>query len=327
MRDIFVSGGSSSINKIDVIYIGSFFLIAVMMVFLFLIAPSITSSGLIYSLLAFITGMFILGALISKNKIFSVVILGVDKSYKKILMDIIIGALIIVLILIILPNLSTLLKFSITSFTITSSSSNNDVLITALIVIFAGVEIEEMFLNSTFIPTVGVFNRGTKSLLSAIVYHFSLIVLLFGAYILGFDALIAGLLLIVLSIILTPFIQKKTTRDNSVLVHSFAIILGVAFLSILHVYSYHITDINTAISALIPLMLFFTLEAIVNWYRQSTIASRSMHSLANTLGIVSLGYITLSVGLLIYFIYMLFIFGLAYSHGSASKGTRLLRTY
>ena len=324
MSDIFVQGGNQSANKLDVIYLGSFFLIAILMIFIFLMSPSITNAGLIYSLLAFITFLLIAFATITHNKLFSVVIFGHDTTVKKILTDILLGAGIVLLIFVIIPNIGDLLHFSIVPFNITGTA--NDSLITALIVIFAGVEIEEMFLNSTFIPTVGVFNKGTKSLLSAIIYHFGLIVLFFGAYIFGFDALIIGALMFVIGIIIAPvIIDKKHSRDKSPIIHVFGITLGVTFLSILHVYSYHIISINTAISALIPLMVFFTLEAIINWYRQSTITSRSMHSLANTIALISLGIISITIGLLIYSIYMLFIVGLAYSHGQASKGTRLLR--
>jgi hypothetical protein len=324
MTDIFVEGGQRSANKLDVIYLGSFFLIAVLMVFIFLIAPAVTSAGLIYSLLAFITFLLIAFATISHNKLFSVVIFGKDTTLKKILIDIILGASLILLMFILIPDVVSYLHFSLVPFSLTGTS--NDSLITALIVIFAGVEIEEMFLNSTFIPTVGVFNKGTKSLTSAIVYHFGLVVLFFGAYIFGFTALIAGALLFIIGIILAPIlIEKKHSRDKSPIIHIFGITLGVTFLSILHVYSYHIINISTAISALIPLMLFFSFEAIINWYRQSTITSRSMHSLANTLAIVASGLVTLGTGIIIYLIYMLFIIGLAYSHGDASKGTRLLR--
>jgi hypothetical protein len=324
MNDIFVEGGQKSANKLDVIYLGSFFLIAILMVFIFLIAPAVTSAGLIYSLLVFITILLIVFATISHNKLFSVVIFGNDKSTKKILYDIALGASIIILMFILIPDIVSYLHFSLVPFSITGTP--NDSLITALIVIFAGVEIEEMFLNSTFIPSVAVFNKGTKSLTSAIAYHFGLVILFFGAYIFGFTALIAGALLFIIGIILAPIlIDKKHTRDNSFIIHIFAITLGVTFLSILHVYSYNIVNLTTAISALIPLMLFFTFEALINWYRQSTITSRSMHSLANTIALVASGLITMGTGIIIYLIYMLFIIGLAYSHGDASKGTRLLK--
>lgn len=323
MKDIFVDSKNST-NKLDVIYLGSFFIIAILLIFVYLIAPSVTSAGLIYSLLAFITILLIAFAFISKNKLFSVVIYGKDTNVRRILMDIFIGASIIILIEVIIPNIVTLLHFSIIPFSISSIQNNN--LIEAIILIFAGVEIEEMFLNSTFIPSVISFNRNTKTLSSAILYHFGLILLFFGTYILGFNALIAGGLLFVIGILITPMIiKRKIHRDNSVIIHIFAISLGVLFLSILHVYSYHINSLSTAETALIPLISFFTLEAFINWYRQSTITSRSMHSLMNTIAVISLGIVSLTTGVVIYLIYMIFIAGLAYSHGMASKGTPLLK--
>ena len=328
MADIFVQGAAPSENKLDLIYLGSFFLISVLMVIIFLIAPSVTSAGLIYSLLAFTSFMLILGALISKNRVFSVVIFGRDKNYRKILLDIAIGAAIVILIIEVIPTAISALHFSLVPFSVTQASSVNDILLTALILIFAGPEIEEMFLNSTFIPSVGVFNKGTKSLISAIVYHFGLVLIFFGAYLFGFNALVYGGLLFVIGIILTPLIiEPKHRRDASPLVHAFAISLGVIFLSILHVYSYQIVSLSTALSALPPLIIFFTLEALVNWWRQSAIASRSMHSLANALAAAALGIVNLEIALFIYALYMMFIFGLAYSHGNASKGTRLLHQY
>ena len=326
--DIFVKGGTGSENKLDLIYLGSFFLISVIMVFIFLIAPAVTSAGLIYSLLAFTAFMLILGALISKNKVFSVVIFGEDHSYKKILADLALGAGIVILISVIFPELQAALHFAILPFTVTPNSPSNDILITALVLIFVGPEIEEMFLNSTFIPSVGVFNKGSKSIIGAIIYHFALVILFFGAYIFGFTALIIGAALLLIGIITAPFlISNKKTRDSNPIIHIFAISLGVIFLSILHVYSYQIVNLQTAINALIPLGSFFTLEAFVNWYRQSAITSRSMHSLTNALAAAALGIVSMEIALLIYVIYMLFIFGLAYTHGSESKGTRLLSFY
>ena len=328
MPDIFVTGGTESENKLDLIYLGSFFLISVIMVFIFLIAPSITSAGLIYSLLAFVSFMLILGAMISKNKVFSVIIFGEDKSYGKILMDIILGAVIIFLLYVLLPQLASVLHFSILPFTVTPNSPTNDILITALVLIFVGPEIEEMFLNSTFIPSVGVFNKGSKSLIAAILYHFALVVLFFGAYIFGFTALIIGAAILFIGIIATPLIiEKRKHKDKNALIHIFSISLGVIFLSILHVYSYHITDLQSTFVNLVPLIIFFTIEAIINWFRQSAIASRSMHSLANALAAAALGIISLPIGLLIYGIYMMFIFGLAYSHGTESRGSQLLKFY
>ena len=327
-KDIFVNGGVSSENKLDLVYLGSFFLISVIMVFIFLIAPAVTSAGLIYSLLAFTAFMLILGALISKNKVFSVVIFGDDKSYKKILADLLVGALIVLAIYVVLPQIISALHFSILPFTVTPNSPTNDVLITALVLIFVGPEIEEMFLNSTFIPSVGVFNKNSKSILGAIIYHFSLVILFFGAYIFGFSALIIGAALLLIGILAAPLIiDKKHGRDKSTIIHIFAISLGVIFLSILHVYSYNIVNLQTAVSALVPLCAFFALEAVVNWYRQSAIASRSMHSLVNAIAAAALGVVSLPIAITIYLIYMLFIFGLAYSHGAESKGSMLLKFY
>ena len=325
MSDIFTNNKYT--NKMDVFFLAYFYIMSILFLVGYLINPSLTSFGLIYILLIlYIIFLITYFGAKKKSGVVPYLIFGKDKNVKRIVTDILLGISIVILVFVLLPDIFHSLSISIlTPFSISSTSSTTNNTLIAIVLIFFGVEVEEMFLNSTFIPIVTSFNSFNKGNLGGIIEILAIIVIFFGAFIISTEAIYLGLFLMIISfVIYYLFIKKRLNRYvPKASPHIYAIVLGVILITILHVYSYNITS-SDLITASIPLLLFFTLEAIINWYRQSAITSRAMHSTINAIAVIGLGLVSFYIAILIIGFYMLMIIG-AYVVSKSFKGSSVYK--
>ncbi len=314
-------------NKVDIYLVGLFLIILIIFIIGYLQSSSLQNYGTIYFYLGIFVFILFIGALTTKFKVFSWVLYGKENNKKSFFIDILLGIGLGLILNLGILGLSIGIPLSITSINISNSN-----LISFIIISFFGVLVEEFFWIGTFLPTFINFNFGRIiNDIVSIPVVFSLLVLFLFTYYIGGIGILLGIILLIFALILFQFDKLKYVKKfHNFKFNSFWINLTLPLFLIvaLHVYAYGnpLKDISVFISA----GLFFLIEGIVDYNRQSIIPSIMMHTTNNAiigaslLGIGDLFGIPASVLMIIFMGLFLFtIFELRYILNVKKSNTNL----
>ena len=306
-KDIFIDRIRPNIST--QYWVGFYFIITILFVVGFLQNPSITSFGLIYALLSMISLTFFALSVTTKDRYGKIVVYGVDKNYKKLLLDITVG--LVVGIVLIGGYLGFSIYLNPSPFSITSSTSTINSLILLIVIGFFGVEAEEMFRASTLVPTLlnYIGELPIKAVIFAGLTIFSALFMFFFVQFLSYITLyiVAGMLF--LALLIESFIKKynKATPKAKILSHVLAILFGATVFMMLHVFAYGNGSYSLNINDYISAFAFAVIADSINWILQSTIASRISHSVNNSVLTASALSIPIVYAGMIVLLYIFFI--------------------
>lgn len=274
MSDIFVQ---NVINERDYKHLGFYVLLAIVLIFSFLVSSDFKNFSDIYLPIFFVSLFLLVGALLSKGELFGEVIYGADNNNSKIFRDITIGVMF---------GSVFVLAYSLFPTPIPTPNVASGPPLTQLFVAgLLSVEIEEMFRASVLVPTVIRFLKNYG--------EWPVIFLLIGAMsFFLFNAPTISILLFVIALVL--MFNKKTklffgglgstgTQMNPRLPspdsvrHLVAIVFTAFVFAIFHVYAY-----NYNLLLMEAAFAFALVADCINWYLQSTLASRVGHSIHNS---------------------------------------------
>lgn len=279
-EDVFLEG--AKIPPLDADWLGFFTLILVTFIVQYLENPSLTSPGLIYIMLSIISLAFALGAFLSDNQFFGFVMHGESTELPKQILDMAVGVTIGIILVGGLLGLS--IAYNPSPFSLAPSTSLANNLITLFVIGFFGVEAEEMFRASTFIPSVLRYISNETYILAiyAGIIIMIVVLLIFLIQLIGtltFYVLIG--FIIVEAIIIYFYNPRKGVQVHPVFMHFQSIILaGVIFMT-LHVLAYGNGSFATNTSSYIAAFIFAVMMDSTNALLGSAIASRMAHSVNN----------------------------------------------
>jgi membrane protease YdiL (CAAX protease family) len=263
-------------NNIDVYFIGMIVILIIVFIVGYLQSSSLQNFGTIYFYLAILTFIILSIALVSRLKLFSFVIYGKNRTKKRLLADIGIGIILGLILNLGIIGLTIGIPLSING----TASSNN--LVTYIVIAFFGVLIEELFWIGSFVPTLNNFIDNSFSTgISSFFIILSILVLFIAVDYLGTIGFIFGIMFLILSIILhskgifNKFYKFKVNK------FIWSMLIGIILITTLHVYAYGnpLTNWLLFVSA----GIFFTIEGIIDYYRQSIIPSIMMHTVNNAI--------------------------------------------
>lgn len=317
-------------NKVDIYLYGLLTVMIVVFMIGYLQSNNLQNFGTIYFYLSIFVFILMTGALATKFKVASWVVFGKENKHKDFAIDVGLG-----LLLGLILNLGVIgLSIGIPLLNVSSVSAGNSNLVSYIIIAFFGVLIEELFWIGTFLPTFINFNFGRiLNDIASIPIVFSILVIFLITYYIGAIGIIIGIILLVISLLLFELDKPKYNRRfHNFKFNSFWFNLSLPLFAIvaLHVYAYGnpIQNIGVFISA----GIFFLIEGIVDYYRQSIIPSIIMHTVNNAivgasiLGIGLIFGIPASVLMISFMIlFLLMIFEIRYINTSLSSTGKFIR--
>jgi membrane protease YdiL (CAAX protease family) len=306
-NNIFESNNKT--NRADVYLIGMMTVLIVVFIIGYLQSSSLQNFGTIYFYLSIFVLILIIASYATRFKIFSFVIYGKEKNKKSFFLDVIIGIVLGLILNLGIIGLTIGIPLSING----TISSNN--LVNYIVIAFFGVLVEELFWIGTFVPTFlnflisrfSVFIAGLPIVLSILILFLSV------EYIGAFGIVLTLIILIFASIMLN---NKVFNKLNKYKINKFvlALIAGVILIVSLHVYAYGNLINNWML--FLSAGIFFTIEGIVDYFRQSIIPSILMHTVNNAIigaSVLSIGLIyglpasIYMIAIMVLFLYVLFI--------------------
>ena len=276
MSDIFLN---SIPNKADKVYVLFILSTALLFIFNLITAQSLSAYGTIYTPIIELSLILLITGIVTKGNFMGEVIFGKIETDKELYIQIGIG-LTIALAFFMLNDYITLSLGIVAPLPLAIASTTSVSLPLLLILGIVGPDTEENFIQATLIPTVGGFLRNPKAM--AIIGLFGGLIFLFAFQI----VLIASLFFVVGIIFLILHFSKRSVFDGPIARHLAAGIFGALVFALFHAWAY--STAPNPVYLMETAGLFGFVMMLLNWYNQSTISSRLVHS-GNNLALLNNG--------------------------------------
>lgn len=257
-------------NRADRVY--TLFILGVSLLFIFnlITAQSLSSYGTIYTPIIELSLIMLIAGIVTGGKFFGEVIYGKISTDAQLYVQIGMG-LFIAGILYFVNNYLTLSLGVVAPLPLAIANTATTSLPLLVILGIVGPDTEENFIQATLVPTVTGFLRSPKAI--AIIGFFGGLVFLFevtGA------AVIASAFFVLGFIGLLAHISKHSIFNSVVLKHLSAGIFASVIFALFHAWAYSTSP--NPIALMESAGIFGLVMVGVNWYNQSTISSRLIHS-------------------------------------------------